>query len=213
MRSSLLAFALVGLSLLPRTVFAQDPGEARFETIPESPPADLAPPGHGAVHDPLEEYLNRNMELRFEQGMFSPFEVYRNGAPIELGFFGGNYETVFDGSPDAIDSMSSYQLLRAIGFPLWLAGTIMLTVELAIVMVDAFEDTNILVDPSGPKAAFYGLLIGGAVTGIAGGTMMQAAPSYLSDAVLYYNRDLIRELRGQRAELPRPTSFSLTMSF
>jgi hypothetical protein len=79
--------------------------------------------------------------------------------------------------------------------------------------VDVFEDTDILVNPSGPKPAFYGLLIGGAVTGIAGGTMMQAAPSYLNDAVLYYNRDLLRELRGQRAELPHPAALRLTLNF
>ncbi len=208
MRRLLTSLCCLGLSTFALEVEAQEPGAPRTE-IEEVPARPSTPSGTNA----LDEYLARSMELRFEPGMFSQFEVYQNGAPIGLGFFGGGYEEIFHGSPDALDSMSTYQLLRAVGFPLWLAGTVALTVQLAILLVDVFEDTDILVNPSGPKPAFYGLLIGGAVTGIAGGTMMQAAPSYLNDAVLYYNRDLLRELRGQRAELPHPAALRLTLNF
>lgn len=187
---------------------AQEPGGPR--------PADAADPQPDAfpgAKDALDQYLERSLELRFEQGMFSPFEVYQNGTSIDLGFFGGGYESVFAGSPDALEAMSTYQILRAVGLPLWIAGMLTLTVEVVLLLVDALEGTDILMEPGGPKPLFYGLLIGGGVVGVAGGIMIQAAPSYLGDAVLYHNRDLLREIRGQRAELARPATLAFSFSF
>ena len=210
MRTTLAVISLFALCSTSAPSRAQEPGAPRTELKTESEPA---PRSHFTGQDALTQYLERHMELRFEQGMFSAFEVYQNGAPIDLGFFGGGADEIFHGSPDALEAMSTYQIMRAVGFPLWLAGTLALTVQIAILLVDVFEDTDILVNPSGPKPAFFGLLIGGAAVGITGGTLMQVAPSYLNDAVLYHNRDLLLELRGQRAELPRPAAMRLSLSF
>lgn len=199
---------------------ADEPGEPRVEPLPEAPPptvpsAPSAPSARGVGgRDALDEYLSRSMELRYEPGMFTTFEVYQGGAPIELGFFGGGYEEIFAGSPDAIESMETYQLLRAIGIPLWFAGVAVLTAEIVLLMLDAFGDgEKILVDSGGPTTLFWGLTISSFAVSAVGTTLIQAAPSQLDDAVIYYNRDLVLELRGQRAELPRLPSLRLTMSF
>lgn len=208
MRAPLFASLLSCVVLVARPAWAQEPGGPRD--------AEVTPPGPGAfpgARDALDEYLERSLEIRVEQGFFSSVTVYQNGAPIDLGFFGGSAEDFFAGSPDALESAGTFRLLRVLGFSLWLAGLTTLVVEVALLLTDAFGDTDLVLDLDGPTPLFWGLMIGGLVTGGAGATMLQAAPGYLGDAVVFHNRDLLREIRGARAELPRVPTLGYTFRF
>lgn len=208
MRAPLLSALLSCLVLVARPAWAEELGG--LEGAEATPPAPGAFPG---ARDALDEYLERSLEIRVEQGFFSPVTVYQNGSPVELGFFGGGGEALVANSPDALDAIGTFRVLRVLGFSLWLAGVATLVVETALLFVDIFGDSDLLVDLDGPKPLFWGLLIGAAVTSGAGGIMLQAAPGYLGDAVVHHNRDLLREIRGARAELPRVPTLGYAFRF
>lgn len=150
---------------------------------------------------PLEQYRAESLSLG--SAAWKGVVLRRGAKRIELGFFGGDGEEIFDGSPKALEEMATYRTLRITGFTMWVAGLATLVSELVILLVDEelLIEPAVFGSPSGPKPLFYGLLIGGTVVGVAGGAMMGAANWFLSDAVDHYNADLYQRLRRVRADM------------
>jgi len=130
------------------------------------------------------------MEFRIDG--FAGAVLYQGGREVELGVFGTEYETVFAGSPDAIDAASRYNTMKAVGWSVWAIGLAGLVAELVVLLVA--ED--ILVDEfSGePTGLFTSWLLISTAVGVAGGIVVQLSATHLSDAVQAYNRDLFQEL-------------------
>lgn len=157
--------------------------------------------------DALGQYRAGALSLDYD--FFTGVRVTRNGLEASPGFFGGDAQQVFDGSPAALDDMDTYRTLRITGTTLWATGLALLVSELVLLAVDQSS----MIDPdAGATPLFYGLLGGGAALGLVGGGLMQGANSYLSDAVHHYNADLEERLRRQAGTGPQ-LRFAITQRF
>jgi hypothetical protein len=145
-----------------------------------------------APADPLAKYRERALSL--EVGFFTGARVTRAGQDAHPGYFGDDAEVVFDGSPAALADMETFRTLRITGTTLWAAGLALLVTDLVLLAVDqpALIDSDNNATP-----LFHGLLGSGVALGVVGGSLMQGANSYLSDAVQHYNTDLEGQLRRQ----------------
>ena len=143
----------------------------------------------------LDRY--RDQELAATISFWKGIQLRRgDGAPVKLGYFGGGYEDVFRGSPDALDSMLTYRRLK-------ISATVLKGAALATILAQAA--LMISGELSTGDALFYGLLASGAALGLTGGLLSQGANAYLSDAVGQYNRDIFEEL-DRKAKLGARTS-------
>lgn len=142
--------------------------------------------------DPLNAYRQQALGARFS--FWNGLQLVRDGSVVKLGFFGGGREELFAGSPAALDSIDGYRRLRIGGTIMWIAGLATLVAELALLAVDR----DLLIAGESVRPLFWGMLVPGAVVGVAGGIMMQGANGYLSDAIQRYNDDLYRRLSAGR---------------
>lgn len=185
--------ALVAVPLSSRPLIAQEAAEK---------PAPAAG-GHESDHrpkpgeSPLDAYRLNAMEVR--SSFWNGLQVYQGGRALDLGFLGGNYDTVFAGYPEALDPASTYHTMKVTGFSLWAVGTATLLATLVLLIADKDllieTDRTGLVEEQTITPLFWGLLGGGVAVGITGGVLMQSADSYLSDAVGIYNDSLYEFLR------------------
>ena len=128
----------------------------------------------------------REQELAASISFWSGIKLRRgDGAPVKLGTFGGGYETIFAGSPRALDSMLTYRRLK-------ISGTVLKGAALGAILTQAA--LMISGEMSTGDTLFYVLLASGAALGVTGGLLDQGANAYLSDAVEQYNQDLLRRL-------------------
>ncbi len=151
-----------------------------------SPSASAEPP------DSLTLY--RESALSLEWFFFGGFTLKRAGEITDPGFFGGDAESVFEGSAAALEDMEAYRALRISGVVLYVAGLAMLVTNLSLIDQLA-EDEGVL------SPTFWGLLYGGTAAGLVGGGMVQGANGYLSSAVEHYNTELAHRLQ-RRASAP-----------
>jgi MFS family permease len=145
-----------------------------------------------AAVDPLNAYRQQALGARFS--FWSGLRLVRGEQVVKLGFFGGGREEIFAGSPAALEAIDGYRRLRIGGTIMWAVGLATLVAELALLAADR----DLFIAGESVRPLFWGMLIPGAVVGIAGGIMMQAANGYLSDAIERHNDDLYRRLSGER---------------
>jgi hypothetical protein len=145
--------------------------------------------------DLLERYRTRELRTRFS--FWKQQEVYRAEKPMELGYFGGNYQDIFAGSPAALDSMSTYRTLRIAGTAAYVVGLGLLVADLVLLAngSSSVVGRNARGEINSAKPLYWGLLIPGGVLGFSGIFAMQGANAYLSDAIDQYNSDLATQLR------------------
>lgn len=166
---------------------------------------DSAPPSDSA----LTRYKRNQLSTRLS--IFGGLKLMRNGAKLDVGFFGGNRHQIFASSPSALEAMESYRKLRIAGAVLWGAGMAAMIAELVLLIADH----DVLIDKSlsgnSIKPLFWAILVPSTVVGMTGGLMLQGANGYLSDAIEHYNNDLYRRLAaetaGRRIGLSWRTSF------
>ncbi|MFT7578458.1 MAG: H+/gluconate symporter-like permease [Myxococcota bacterium] len=162
----------------------------------------LAFAGSAWGQTPLERYRAESFQLRID---WQQPVLMRAGAEADLGFFGQNGDALFALSPEALESIDTYQTMRTVGFTFWAIGLTTLSAMIVMLLVD----DEIFIDKSGGtdalKPLFWGLLIGGGVTGMGGALVMTGANSHLSDAVGHHNDDLNGRLGGSAAFTPRIT--------
>jgi len=145
--------------------------------------------------DLLERYRARELRTRFS--FWKQQEVYRAEKPMDLGYFGGNYQDIFAGSPAALDSMSTYRTLRVTGTAAYVVGLGLLVADLVLLAngSSSVVGRNARGEIDSVKPLYWGLLIPGGVLGFSGAFAMQGANAYLSNAIDQYNGDLATQLR------------------
>lgn len=149
----------------------------------------------------LDRY--RDQELAATISFWSGIKIRRgNGVQVELGYFGGGYQEVFRGSPDALASMVTYRRLK-------ISGTVVRGAALAAILTQAA--LMISGEMSTGDGLFYVLLASGAALGVTGGLLDQGANAYLSDAVGAYNRDLFKELDRKTSPGTRTSGVSFSV--
>ena len=126
-----------------------------------------APASAPEIGDALGRYRATAVDIRPEFGALGGFRLTQGGAPIEVGFFGGDAEAVFGASPAAMEAMAAYRTRRVLGTTLWAAGLTVLLGTLVLTLTESeliYEKSasGLLVEPSG---AFYALLGGGGALG------------------------------------------------
>lgn len=131
---------------------------------------------------------------------FGGTQLVRAGQVVPFGFFGGELQTVFAGSPKALAAARSFRTYRMIGLPLYIVGTAALLADLFLI---GFKHSSVYDNRSGEVTGlWYGLLIGGAVLGVGGGAVLGASQGRLSEAVERYNEDVFARVKsGVRAGL------------
>jgi len=198
MRRFCLAFSIAVVALIgPRLVHGQ--------VI--AAPQVVAPP----TTDLLEQYRARALYTRFS--FWKAQELFRAGKPVELGYFGGDATTAFAGSPAALDSMSTFRTLRIVGTAAYVTGLTLLVADIVLLATrsDLVIERNVQGEARSIKPLYLGLLLPGAVFGIGGGVMIQAANGYLSDAIDQYNSDLNVQLRVKSAPVGMALSPGLSL--
>ena len=153
---------------------------------------------------PLETYRQNAMEFRLDG--FEGAVLYQGGTEVELGIFGSEYETVFAGSPDAIESASRYNTMQGVGWSVWAIGVAGLVAEIVVLLVA--EDVLVDEFTGDVTGLFTAWTLASTVVGVAGGIVLQVSSTHLSDAVQAYNRDLFDELDGA----PQQTSIGLSLT-
>lgn len=160
--------------------------------------AALPPRGPSA----LSQYRQEEFSTRFR--FWEGQELLRGGAPVELGYFGGNGDKLFAASPTALDDIHRFRTMRITGTTLYVVGLSLLVTELVLIssrsplLVQEKTET----EAAHPKPLFWALFLPGTAASLTGGVLMQSANSYLSDAVEHHNADLARRL-DQQSRAPR----------
>jgi hypothetical protein len=156
----------------------------------------LAFPAVGQVTEPLAaDALSRYRaeSLRVIPRAFGMSEqLWRGDQEVSPGFFGGDAEDLFGTSPRAMEAMEDYRTFRIAGFSLWAAGLAALIADLALVLA---EHPSVIDEGGETTGLYWGLLIGGLVTGAGGGLLVQSAQGYLGDAIEFHNEDLAQRLQ------------------
>jgi len=119
-------------------------------------------------------------------GAFGEVVLVRGGLELDPGYACGSCETIFAGSPGALDAAETYGQLR-------LAGTVIYGIGLGAMLIAALlpllmPDENDWWGVNWPM--FTGTLVAGSVVTSIGGILMGLAPAYLSDAVVASNNDV-----------------------
>ena len=130
------------------------------------------------------------VKVGFGQGL-GGVAAFQNGEEMALGFFGGNVETYFDGSPEALEAARSFSTYKTVGFTMWSIGLAALLADLGILIhVMAENDGRVYADNF---PLIFGLLIGGTAVGLPGALLFQQANSRLVEAVNTYNAALLNQ--------------------
>jgi hypothetical protein len=158
----------------------------------------------------LATYRANEFSTRFS--MWKGQELYRGGQRVDLGYFGGNGDELFAGSPEALDDIHTFRAMRITGLSLYLAGLGMMVADIALLA----SGSDAVAERSSPgevglKPLFWALFIPGVGAGLTGAFLMQGANGPLSDAVEHYNGDLARRLDRQ-AILRKPSGLTLHFS-
>ncbi|MFC1611748.1 hypothetical protein ACFL6C_12370 [Myxococcota bacterium] len=117
--------------------------------------------------------------------------AFQNGEEMDLGFFGGNVETYFDGSPEALEVAKSFSTYKTVGFAMWSIGMATLLADLGILIYIIGENDGRVYANNFPL--IFGLLIGGAAVGLPGVFLFQHANSRLVEAVNIHNAALMNQ--------------------
>ena len=151
----------------------------------------------------LENYRRRELYTRY--AAWSGQDLMRGGKSVELGYFGGNFESIFAGSPAALEEVRKFRTQRIIGTTFYATGLAILITEFVLILAPS----NFLVEkdshghPTDMHAGPFAVMaLSGTALGLTGALLMQGANGYLSDAVDRYNADLARQL-GAQATLGR----------
>lgn len=149
--------------------------------------------------DPLEVY--REYELQIGHTFFGGLRVMRGDFTAELGSFGSGYETLFEGSENALATMRRYRGVDVFGFVFGMIGLSLLIAEAGIAVADSellMYDTGIPgEEETHLTGAFWGLLIPGTLALIIGLLMDPIANTLLTRAVHRFNEDLYAEIRDR----------------
>lgn len=147
----------------------------------------------------------RGMELEARASFWHGLQLFRgDGSKIELGYFGGGYDAVFQGSEAALASMATYRKLRISGSVIRFSGLATMATQLGLVAASELEFG---------EGLSLGLLIGSLVMSMTGTVLMHAADSYLTDAVQLYNRDLNERGRATPPSLSGGPSTRFAVSY
>lgn len=195
--ATLTATALAAAGLLPTPSSAQPapvPAQAAPAVPPAAPPASPTP----EAGDALARYRAAVVDIRPAFGTFNGFELKQAGQVVEVGFFGGEAEALFAGSPAALDAMADFRSRRVLGTSMWAAGLAVLmgTLVLTLTESDLVYEKNANGLISDTTTTFWALLGGGAAVGIAGGLIMQSATEPLGTAVDAWNEHAHQRARG-----------------
>jgi hypothetical protein len=186
----------------PPAVASEFPAVAPAAPVPVAPAspsaqAPVAPVVARPQVSSLEAYRARELYTRFQ--FWSGQVLMRGGERVDLGYFGGNADSVFAGSEAALDHAETFRTMRITGTTLYVVGLAMLVTE--AVLLSTRSEILVEKDSSGHtteiKPLALGLFIPGIAAGLTGGLLMQAANGPLSDAVDSYNADLARKLERQ----------------
>ena len=164
-------------------------------------PTISAPPVGAAPGNLLDQYRARELHTRF--AWWRGQELYRGDKPVQLGYFGGNSQDIFAGSPAALDSMSTFRTVRITGTTAYVVGLALMVTDLFLLGTssNSVVSRNAQGEVTGVKPLYLGLLFPGAVLSLSGAIAMQGANGYLSDAIDQYNSDLTKQLKGSSAML------------
>ena len=125
----------------------------------------------------------------------------RGDFTAELGSFGSGYETLFEGSENALATMRRYRGVDVFGFVFGMIGLSLLIAEAGIAVADSellMYDTGIPgEEETHLTGAFWGLLIPGTLALIIGLLMDPIANTLLTRAVHRFNEDLYAEIRDR----------------
>jgi MFS family permease len=147
----------------------------------------------------LDQYRAGELHVRF--AYWRGLDLYRGTQRTDLGYFGGNYRDIFNGSSAALESMSTFRTYRIVGTTAYAIG--MGALVAGIVLLGTESDWMVRKDRYGKveslKPLYPALLGGGAIAGLGGAFLMVGANTYLSDAVDQYNEDFARRLRSRAA--------------
>ena len=174
---------------------AAAPVEHRAASLaPESAPRP-GPKGPSA----LSQYRQQEFSTRFR--FWEGQQLLRGGEPADLGYFGGNGDSLFALSPTALEDIHRFRTMRITGTALYVVGLGLLVTELVLVAQRSplVVEENADGKAAEPKPLFWALFLPGTAAGLTGGVLMQSANSYLSDAVEHYNADLAQRLERQSA--------------
>lgn len=115
---------------------------------------------------------------------------------------GGNAQSIFDGSPRALVAMDEFRNKRSLGVTLWAVGLTALLVDVVLITSGSSlvrEDESGML---GMGPTDWGLLLGGGLSSVVGGFLIQGANQDLGVAVDAYNEDLDLRLRGDAPTAP-----------
>lgn len=162
---------------------------------------------------PLDAYRRGEIEMRPSTGGFSPVVLRQAGVELEVGLVGGNAQAIFDGSPRALVAMDEFRNKRTLGVTLWAVGLTALLVDVVLITSGSslvWEDESGML---GLGPTYWGLLLGGGLSGVVGGFLIQGANHDLGAAVDAYNEDLYLRLRGDPPSGPTARGLRWTGHF
>lgn len=180
MRSKINGFVVVVLSVFVSI------GSATGEEVEAE--KSSAPPGESS---PLVEYRKKALSSRLS--LWSGLKLQQAGKELKLGYFGGGYQNIFEGSPSALESMKTFQKMR-------ISGVVLYGVGLATMLSLLFAGDSLVEENADGKRAdsvFWVVLFTGLGVSLTGAGLMQGANSYLADAIHQYNDDLFERLNSR----------------
>ena len=170
-----------------------------------SAPQSAATLAQVSARDALDRYRAEALYTRFS--FWRGLELARAGTTVQLGYFGGNADAVFSGSPAALAEIDHFRTMKISGFALYLAGVALLVTD--VVLLAENSDLVVEEDENGEQELTTlgaGFLISGTALAITGGVLVQASHSYISSAAELYNADMARQLTsGAGRGLRTPT--------
>jgi hypothetical protein len=162
-------------------------GSARAEPTPSADTAAVVTTPSAV--DVARDIRHNGLSLGLYAGFFSPIGVYRDGALIDIGIFGGDAGRYFDDGGQVAMHLRDYRHQKIAGVTLWSTGMAALVADLVLVCVTA-SNRSIYHDN---EALYWSLLGGGFATSMVGAIVLGSANHSLQAAVSTHNADLLNK--------------------
>ena len=176
-------------------------GPAQAQEAPFTAPAPVASAPAPTAIEAARDIRTNGLSVGLYAGFFTPIGLYRDGALIDIGIFGGDARRYFDESAIVAEHLRDFRHQKIAGVTLWSAGLAALVADLAMVCATA-SNRSVYHDN---EAVYWGLLGGGVATSLVGAIVLNSANHSLQSAVNTHNEVLLNKY------LPAPERSSLSV--
>ena len=165
---------------------------ALFLSSTSSAQAQEKPAGADLTQE-LHSLRKNSLQVVGTPSFFTNIAIERDGQRIDIGAFGSDAAPFFTERGLARASLQAFRTKKITGVTLWSVGLAALAADLALIISDARAPYAL----ERHMPLQWGLLIGGALTGVTGGVLTEVAQGHLLEAVSQHNSALLDDVIEQ----------------